>query len=145
MKFSTRARYALRAMIDLAMQCDQHPVPRKDIARRQEISPHYMEQLFTKLRDAGFIEAVRGPGGGYLLSKNPEDIRVGTLIEAVEGVLRPVPCLAAESPLECQRAPTCATRGLWKQVGEITYEFLDSITLQDLCDEARELAASGQS
>jgi Rrf2 family protein len=144
MKLSTKARYALRAMIDLAMHCDQQPVPRKDIARRQEISPHYIEQLFTKLRDAGFIEAVRGPGGGYLLSKRPEDIRVGTLIEAVEEILGPVPCLAAESPFDCARAATCVTRRLWHELGERTYEFLNSITLQNLCDEARQLAEPGQ-
>jgi len=142
MKLSTKARYALRAMVDLAMTCDQQPVPRKDIARRQEISPHYIEQLFIKLRDAGYIQAVRGPGGGYLLSKSPEDIRVGTLIETVEEIVGPVPCLKAESPLECDRAPTCVTRRLWRELGERTYEFLNSITLQDLCDETRELARS---
>jgi Rrf2 family protein len=142
MKLSTKARYALRAMVDLAMTCDQQPVPRKDIARRQEISPHYIEQLFIKLRDAGYIQAVRGPGGGYLLSKSPEDIRVGTLIETVEEIVGPVPCLKAEAPLECDRAPTCATRRLWRELGERTYEFLNSITLQDLCDETRELARS---
>jgi len=141
MKLSTKARYTLRAMVDLAMQGSKHPVRRKDIACRQEISPHYIEQLFIKLRDAGYIEAVRGPGGGYLLSKSPEDIKVGTLIAAVEEILGPVPCLKAESPLECHRAPTCVTRRLWRELGERTYEFLNSITLQDLCDDARELAA----
>ncbi|MGB3904260.1 MAG: Rrf2 family transcriptional regulator [Anaerolineae bacterium] len=142
MKLSTKARYGLRAMVDLALHCDQHPVPRKDIARRQDISPHYMEQLFAKMRDAGLIEAIRGPGGGYLLSKSPEEITVGAVIRAVDEVLAPVPCLRTESPLECDRAPTCVTRRLWKDLGDRTDEFLESRTIQDLCDEAREIADS---
>lgn len=142
MKFSTRARYGLRAMVDLALHCDQHPVPRKDIARRQDISPHYMEQLFAKMRDAGLIEAIRGPGGGYLLAKSPEEITVGAVIRAVDEVLAPVPCLRTESRLECDRAPTCVTRRLWKELGDRTNEFLESRTIQDLCDEAREIGDS---
>lgn len=142
MKFTTRARYALRAMIDLATHYDQHPVPRQDIARRQDISPHYLEQLFLKLRDAGLIQAVRGPGGGYILSASAEDLTVGTIIRGVDEVLAPVPCLRTESPLRCDRAPTCGTRPLWRELEKRTCEFLDSITLQDLCDDACELAGS---
>lgn len=141
MKISTRARYALRAMVDLAMHCDGRPVPRRDIARRQGISAHYLEQLLIKLRDAGYIEPVRGPGGGYVLCRSPDDIQVGELIQTVEEVLGPVPCLAAKSATECNRAATCVTRRVWKELGRRTYEFLESITLQDLCDEARELSA----
>ena len=140
MKLSTRARYALRAMVDLAMHYDQQPVPRKDIARRQELSPHYIEQLFIDLREAGLIDAVRGPGGGYMLTSSPEQTKVGAVVEAVEEVRAPVPCLVQESGYACHRAPTCVTRRLWQQLGERTSEFLNSITLQDLCDEARELA-----
>jgi len=144
MKFSTKARYALRAMIDLATHYDAHPVARRDIARRQDISAHYVEQLFVKLRDAGLIEAVRGPGGGYALSHSAEDIKVGTIVRAVEEVLAPAPCLRAESPLDCDRAATCVTRPLWRELQETTYEFLDSITLQDLCDDACQLARPAQ-
>lgn len=143
MKLSTRARYALRAMVDLAQHCDERPVSRRDIARRQDISPHYMEQLFAKLRDAGLIDAVRGPGGGYLLSQKPEEITVGTVIRAVDEVLTPVPCLRPDSPLLCERAPTCVTRGLWKELEQRTDEFLDSKTIGDLCEEARLLADGG--
>jgi Rrf2 family cysteine metabolism transcriptional repressor len=139
MKLTTKARYALRAMVDLAVHCDQDPVPRKDIARRQEISPHYIEQLFLKLRDAGYIEAVRGPRGGYLLSEKPEDIKVGALVEVVEGFLAPVPCLVGDPAVECHRAPTCVTRRLWRQLGDTVYDFLNSVTLQDLSDQARGL------
>lgn len=139
MRLSTKARYALRAMVDLAMYCDQQPVPRKDIARRQEISPHYIEQLFIKLREAGYIEAVRGPGGGYKLSRRPEDIKVGALIEAVEEILGPVPCLASGSPVECPREQTCVARRLWMDLGQTIYDFLNSVSLQDLSDRAREV------
>ena len=143
MKLSTKARYALRATVDLALHCEQHPVPRKDISRRQDISPHYMEQLFTKLRDAGLIEAVRGPGGGYLLTRSPEQITAGEVIRAVDEVLAPAPCLRTESPIDCDRASTCVTRRLWQELEDRTDEFLDSKTIQDLCDEARALADSG--
>jgi Rrf2 family protein len=145
MRLSTKARYTLRAMVDLAMHCDEQPVPRKDIARRQEISPHYIEQLFIKLREAGYIEAVRGPGGGYMLSMSPEDIRVGALIEAVEEILGPVPCLASDSPMECHRAQTCVARRLWMELGQTIYDFLNSVSLQDLSDQAREVGEAGGS
>ncbi len=140
MKLSTKARYAVRAMVDLAMHCDQHPISRKEIAGRQDISPHYMEQLFAKLRDAEIIEAVRGPGGGYLLSKRPDEITVGAIVRAVDEVLAPAPCLRTESPLACERMPTCVTHRLWEELNSRTDEFLDSKTIQDLCDEARQLS-----
>lgn len=143
MKLSTKARYAVRAMVDLALHCDRHPVSRKDIARRQDISPHYMEQLFAKLRDAGLIETVRGPGGGYLLAKAPHQITVGTVIRTVDEVLAPAPCLRTESPVDCERAADCVTRRLWRELAAKTDEFLESRTIQDLCDEARQLADSG--
>ncbi len=142
MRLSTRARYALRAMVDLAMHCDQRPVPRKDIADRQEISPHYLEQLFARLRDVGLIEAVRGPGGGYLLSRRADQITVGEVVRAVEEILCPVPCLLAESPRCCDRAATCPTRHLWSELGQRASEFLDSRTVQELCDEAEQLSAT---
>ncbi len=139
MKLSTKARYTLRAMVDLAQHCDGQPVPRKDIARRQEISAHYIEQLFIKLRDAGFVESVRGPGGGYLLRASPEDIKVGSLIAVVEEILSPVPCLTGDPNLECHRAPTCVARRLWQELGDTVYGFLNSVTLQDLSDQASDL------
>jgi Rrf2 family protein len=139
MKLSTKARYAVRAMVDLAMHCDQNPIPRKEISGRQDISPHYMEQLFARLRDAELIEAVRGPGGGYLLSKRPDEITVGAVVRAVDEVLTPAPCLRTESPLECEQASTCVTRRLWEEFNSKTDEFLDSKTIQDLCDEASQL------
>ncbi len=138
MKLSTRARYAVRCMVDLAQNGHHRPVPRKQIAARQEISPHYLEQLFAKLRDAGLIQAVRGPGGGYLLSKEPEEITVAAVVRAVDEVLAPVPCLRPEYVEQCQRAPTCVTRRLWKDLERTTDEFLESRTIRDLSCEAPE-------
>jgi len=140
MRLSTKGRYALRAMVDLAAHCEQAPVPRKDIAARQDISPHYMEQLFAKLRDTGLIEAVRGPGGGYRLARTPDQITAGEVVRAVEDVLAPVPCLAPDSDLQCERAPSCPTQRVWKELGERASQYLDSVTLGDLCDDARHLS-----
>lgn len=141
MKLSTRARYALRAIVDLALHCDQRPVSRREISERQDISPHYMEQLFAKLRDAGIVEAIRGPGGGYLLTRSAEQITAGEVVRAVEEVLAPVHCLKGDPPAECERMPTCPTRRLWLELGQRADEFLDSKTIQDLCNEARQLAS----
>jgi Rrf2 family protein len=142
MKLSTKARYAVRAMVDLAIHCDQQPVSRKEIAGRQHISPHYMEQLFARLRDAELIEAIRGPGGGYLLRREADQITVGEVIRAVEEVLTPAPCLGAHTRHECARVGICATRRLWIELEKRETEFLDSKTLQDLCNEELQLAGA---
>ena len=142
MKLSTKARYAVRAMVDLAIHCDQEPVSRKEIANRQHISPHYMEQLFARLRDAELIEAIRGPGGGYLLRRGADQITVGEVVRAVEEVLTPAPCLGAHARQECPRVEVCATRRLWIELEKRETEFLDSKTLQDLCNEELQLAGA---
>ena len=144
MKLSTKARYAVRAMVDLAIHCDQEPVSRKEIANRQHISPHYMEQLFARLRDAELIEAIRGPGGGYLLRRGAEQITVGEVVRAVEEILTPAPCLGAHTRHECARVGICATRRLWIELERRETEFLDSKTLQDLCNEELQLAGAEQ-
>jgi Rrf2 family protein len=142
MKLSTKARYAVRAMVDLAIHCDQEPVSRKEIANRQHISPHYMEQLFARVRDAELIEAIRGPGGGYLLRRGADQITVGEVVRAVEEVLTPAPCLGAHTRHECPRVGVCATRRLWIELERRETEFLDSKTLQDLCNEELRLAGA---
>ena len=142
MRLSTKARYALRAMVDLAAYSEQTPVSRRDIADRQGISPHYLEQLFARLRDAGLIEAVRGPGGGYRLARQADEITAGDVVRAVENVLSPVACLMADPDLECERAPTCPTQRVWKELGERVSQYLDSLTVKDLCEDARQLSAT---
>jgi Rrf2 family cysteine metabolism transcriptional repressor len=139
MRLSTRGRYALRAMIDLALHANEGPVPRSDIAERQEVSAHYIEQLFVKLRRAGFIESVRGPGGGYMLAQSADQIKAGDIIRTVEGPIALVYCVAPQQEAACPRADGCVTHLLWKRLSDKVAEVLDSVTLKDLCDQAREL------
>jgi len=138
MQISTKGRYALRAMIDLALHMDQGPVLRRDIAERQEISSHYIGQLFMELRKAGFVESVKGPGGGYVLAQDADKIRAGDIIRAVEGPIALVQCVRPNQEDICHRIDGCVTYLLWKRLSKIIEEVLDSITLKDLCDQARE-------
>lgn len=139
MWLSTRGRYVLRAMVDLALHADREPVLRSDIAERQEISAHYLEQLFVKLRRAGLIKSVRGPRGGYILARDAEDIRASDVIRAVEGPIALVYCVEPQSNPPCHRMPCCVTHHLWKRLSKEVAEVLDSVTLRDLCGQAREL------
>jgi Rrf2 family protein len=107
-RLSTRGRYALRAMIDLALHTNG-PVLRSDIAKRQEISADYIEQLFVKLRRAELIESVRGPGGGYTLAKSADQIRAGDIIRTVEGPIALVHCVAPQQKVACHRVDSCVT------------------------------------
>ena len=136
MQISTKGRYALRAMIDLGLHMDQAPVLRKDIAERQEISLHYIAQLFVELRKAGLIESVKGPGGGYVLAQDADKIRVGDIIRAVEGPIALVQCVGPNPEDACQRMDGCAAYLLWKRLSETIEEVLDSVTLKALCDQA---------
>lgn len=140
MQISTKGRYALRAMIDLGLHMDQGPVLRKDIAERQGISHHYIGQLFVALRKAGFIESVKGPGGGYVLAKDADKIRVGDIIRTVEGPIALVYCVSPNLENTCHRMDRCVAYLLWKRLSKAIEEVLDSVTLRDLCDQAREFA-----
>ena len=140
MQISTRGRYALRAMIDLGLHMDQGPVPRKDIAERQEISSDYIAQLFTELRKAGFVESVKGPGGGYVLAQQGDKIRAGDIIRAVEGPIALTQCVGANPEGACHRMDGCVTYLLWKRLSKTLEGVLDSVTLKDLCDQARAVA-----
>jgi Rrf2 family cysteine metabolism transcriptional repressor len=140
MQISTKGRYALRAMIDLGLHMEQGPVLRKDIAERQEISSDYIGQLFVELRKAGFIESVKGPGGGYILAQDADRIKVGDIIRAVEGPIALVPCVNPKPEEVCRRMDNCVAYLLWKRLSKAIEEVLDSITLKDLCDQARGFA-----
>ena len=129
----------MRAMVDLALHAEGGPVPRSDIAQRQEISAHYIEQLFVKLRKAGLVRAVKGPGGGYTLARKAEDIRAGDVIRAVEGPIALVYCVDPQNGRPCHRMPRCVTHLLWRKLSKEMARVLDSVTLKDLCEQAREL------
>ena len=136
MRLSTLGRYALRAMVDLAKQDNQSPTLRREIADRQEISSNYLAQLFLKLRRAGLIRSILGPGGGYVLAKSPSEISAGDVLRAVEEPLAPVYCVDEKKGAPCHRADGCPTRVLWKKLGEQIVRTLDSTTLADLCEHS---------
>ncbi|OQY20762.1 MAG: hypothetical protein B6I34_08405 [Anaerolineaceae bacterium 4572_32.1] len=144
-RISTRGRYALRAMVDLALHTDEGPVSRQDLAEREELSADYVAQLFMRLSEARLAEGVKGPGGGYRLAREAGAISAGDVVRAVEGPIAVVHCVEPVADPSCNRVDRCATRLLWKQLSETIAEFLDSFTLQDLCDEARQIFAEGGS
>ncbi len=128
---STKGRYALRVMIDLAEQQTQDRTPLKEIAERQEISQKYIEAIMTLLSKNGFVEAVHGKGGGYKLNKKPEEYRVGDILRLTEGTLSPVACLE-KGAAECPRKAACRTLPLWTKLDDLVENYLDSVTLADL-------------
>ena len=126
-------------MYDLAVHYGEGPISLKSIAGRQEISEHYLEQLMSTLRKAGYVKSVRGAQGGYSLTKNPADISVGDVVRIMEGPIAPVDCLLQDSTSQqyCRRASTCVTRGVWAKVRDSINNVLDSITLADLCRDEK--------
>ncbi|WP_298266614.1 Rrf2 family transcriptional regulator [Geobacter sp.] len=136
MRLSTRAQYAVRAMVDLSLHSGGRPVALRDIAEREDIPLNYLEQLFNRLRRGRIVESVRGPGGGYLLARESAAIRVGEIVATVEEPLTPVSCMD-EKKGGCTRPEACTTHNVWQMLGERIRGFLDSITLEDLTREAR--------
>ncbi len=138
MKVSTKGRYALRLMLDLAMNGEEGNVIRiKDIAERQQISDKYLEQIISVLNKAGYVRSVRGPQGGYTLKKKPEEYTVGMILRLTEGSLAPVPCVEDEE-LFCEREKQCATVEVWKRLNDAVNNVLDNMTLADLVEIQKE-------
>lgn len=134
MRLSTKGRYAVMAMVDLAKHMEARPVALSDVADRQEISLSYLEQLFSRLRRAGLVNSVRGPGGGYLLSRPSEDVRISDIILAVDEPVRATRCLP-DSADGCKRDHSrCLTHDLWEELGHQIHLYLSSVTLADVCD-----------
>lgn len=131
MKISTRGRYALRLMMDIAIHGEEKPVRIKDIAARQELSEKYLEQIISILNKAGFVKSVRGPQGGYRLSRLPEQYTTGMILRLTEGSLAPVDCLDGEIN-DCSRQEDCVTLLLWKKIYDAILEVVDTVTLADL-------------
>jgi Rrf2 family protein len=140
MWLSTKGRYAVRSMMEIALHGEGEIVPISKISKNQEIAFQYVEQIMIKLKRAGFVESVRGPLGGYRLKKKPSQITTGDIVRTLEGYIEPVFCVNPKvSKKECHRAPTCAARVLWKKVGEKIAEVLDSTSLEDLVKITKEL------
>lgn len=131
MKISTKGRYALRLMLDLASNDSGTPIRLKDVAKRQGISEKYLEQIISSLNKAGYVKSVRGAQGGYLLKMEPKDYTVGMILRVTEGSLAPVDCAEDGS---CERISTCATAMLWKKISEAVNEVVDHTTLADLLE-----------
>ena len=138
MKISTKGRYALRLMLDLALHDSDAPVRIKDIAARQDISDKYLEQIISSLNKAGYVKSIRGPQGGYKLDRDPESYTVGMILRLTEGSLAPVACLDDEVNT-CDRQETCATLKLWQMLDEATKGVVDRVTLADLVEWQTEM------
>lgn len=133
MKISTKGRYALRLMLDLASANPTEPVSLKDVANRQGISDKYLEQIIAILNKAGCVKSIRGAQGGYLLRKEPKEYTVGMILRLTEGSLAPVSCVEDED-FVCDRAEQCVTSIVWKKVNDAVNNVVDNITLQDMLE-----------
>ncbi len=139
MKLSTKGRYGVKAMLDLALNASEGHVALKSIAERQNISDHYLEQLIATLRKAGLVKSIRGAQGGYTLAQDPSQITVGMILRVLEGSLAPVDCVIEDEPIECDIAACCVTKRIWVEVRDSINEVVDSISLQDLVEDYRKI------
>ena len=142
MKISTKGRYGLRAVIDIAIHGDSEPVSLSDIAVREDISVSYLEQLMRKLRSAGLIVSVRGAQGGYKLARPANEISVGDVLRALEGSLEAVTCGGEDN--SCQGADLCVTKFVWERINSSIRDTVDSIKLSQLVEESRLMREKGQ-
>ena len=137
MKISTKGRYSVTALYELAQRYGEGPVSLKCVAQGQGLSENYLEQLMVPLRRAGLVQSIRGAQGGYMLAKSPAEITIGSIITTVEGPIAVVDCLLAEAGAAeqmCDKACACVTRGIWEKVCDSISQVLERITLQTLLD-----------
>ena len=137
MKISTRGRYALRLMIDLAIHGNGGVVSLRDVSKRQGISDKYLEQIVTPMAKAGLVRSMRGANGGYMLTRRPEEYTVGEILLPLEGDLAPVEC-ATDSEF-CQRCNECVTVGLWREIHQAVAQVVDNTTLADLVERQKQM------
>lgn len=137
MKLSTKGRYGVKAMVDLAINYGEQPVSIKNISQRQNISEYYLEQLFSSLKKAKLIKSIRGAQGGYILNKAPEEITIQDVINVLEGPIEVSNCL---EEVTCNNIDCCATRLLWKKIKDSIDSVTSSITLKDIVDDYNEIA-----
>ena len=136
MKLSTKGRYAMRAMVDLALHYGEGPILLKDIAKREHISERYLEQIILSLKAAGLVNSTRGARGGFILARPPSQIRLIEVMQVSEGSIAPVECVSA--PEVCSHASLCVTRDIWSEMKRAMNGILESTTLQDLVERQRE-------
>lgn len=144
MKLSTKGRYGLRAVIDLAIHNDEEAVALSQIAERQGISMNYLEQLIAKLKKAGIVNGIRGAQGGYKLAANADEISIGDILRALEGDLNPVDCSevnGTDGSNVCSNSDSCVTKYVWKRISDSINEAVDGIMLSELVDESKKIQA----
>lgn len=134
MMFSTKGRYALRFLIDLAQNCKGNPLALKEVAARQEISVKYLESIAAQLSKAGLVEVQHGKYGGYRLAREPKDYPISEILELTDGSLAPVECVK-DGACDCERVKTCRTHPLWRELNDLIYGFLSQKTLADLLEK----------
>ncbi len=135
MKLSTRGRYGLKAIFELSSHYGEGPVPLNEIASKQNLSESYLEQLFSVLRREGVITSVRGAQGGYMISRDPEEITVGQVLRSLEGDMAPSDCILEGDEIACPREDECVTKIVWIKIKESIDNVIDSITLKDMLDD----------
>ncbi|MBA5850569.1 Rrf2 family transcriptional regulator [Clostridium sp. cel8] len=139
MKLSTKGRYGVKAMVDLAVHYGSEPCSIKSISQRQGISEYYLEQLFSSLRKANLIKSIRGAQGGYILSRHPNDITVGDIMKVLEGPIEISECIDDINGNSCNNADYCATRLLWSKIRDSIDSVMDSTTLQNIVDDYKNI------
>ena len=143
MKISTKGRYALRLMLDVALNSHGSAVPLRDVAQRQDISDKYLEQIVTQLSRAGLVRSVRGAGGGYLLTRDPAEYTVGEILRTLEGNLAPVSCVDQDDVCRCDRADRCVTVEVWRDIQSAVAGVVHNLTLADLVARYHEKCPQG--
>jgi Rrf2 family transcriptional regulator, cysteine metabolism repressor len=136
MKISTKIRYGTRAMLELACHYGEGPIELREIAKREDISLKYLEQVIVPLRTAGLVKSARGSKGGYALAKHPSEIYLKDLVETLDGPLNLIECL--KDPKVCQKVPYCVTRDIWQEVSEAIDGIFHSVTLEDMVHRKKE-------
>ena len=131
---STRGRYALRVLVEMAEHSSDERISLKEISEKQGISQKYMESIMTLLSKNGFVDAIHGKGGGYMLNRKPEEYRIGDILRLTEGTLAPVACLEKNAE-QCPKQNVCRTVGMWRKLDELIESYLDSVTIADLMKE----------
>ena len=146
MKLSTKGRYGLRAVIDLAIHAEEETVALSQIAERQGLSMNYLEQLIAKLKKAGIVNGVRGAQGGYMLAAPAEEISVGAILRALEGDLNPVDCSVNNNSEDvCTNADSCVTKYVWKRISDSINDAVDAIMLSELVAESKKIQSENGS
>lgn len=147
MKLSTKSRYGVRAIFDIAYHSGGLPTQIKEISKRQGITPRYLEQIFQKLKQAGLVKSIRGPKGGYYLAREPENISVSDVIWAVEETIDPVFCVQPsqrKNKKKCPREKNCVARLVWQEAGKLLNQYFASISMAKMCKMAQEMGIEKQ-